>query len=110
MFLSGAVGAAVIKLIDNVIMWHLNRKAKKEDNKSEDVQRLEKELRDIKEGLQIVLLDRIQYVGLSYLKAGEIRLEDRRILHKMHKAYHNTLGGNGDLDALMAEIDELPLK
>jgi hypothetical protein len=32
------------------------------------------------------------------------------MLHKMHNVYHDGLGGNGDLDSLMSNVDELPLK
>lgn len=60
-------------------------------------------------GQKVSLLDRIQHLGRSYLKVGEIDFDDRRRLHQMHTAYHN-LGGNGDLDTLMEDVDELPLK
>ena len=41
---------------------------------------------------------------------GAVDYDDRRLLHKMHHNYHTELGGNGDLDAIMAEVDKLPLK
>lgn len=68
------------------------------------------ELSALKEALMYILYDRIRYLGMQYIRAGEISFEDRRILHKMHGVYHNRLGGNGDLDRLMEDVDELPLK
>lgn len=122
--LTGATAAAVVKLLDNVIQWWLNRKAKREDTESEKAAAAEKkkekdieEWRDetdkkiaaLMEGQKVSLLDRIQHLGRTYLKGGEIDFDDRRRLHQMHTAYHN-LGGNGDLDTLMEDVDELPLK
>ena len=36
--------------------------------------------------------------------------DDRRILNLMHKSYHDGLGGNGDLDNVMNDVNRLPLK
>jgi len=118
--LTGASAAAVIKLIDNLIQWRLNRKAAKEDKTTADSDRqkqLEEERRQITEqkidaltgGLQIILLDRIQNLGQSYLHDQEVDFDARRRLNDMHSVYHNKLGGNGDLDVLMNEVNSLPL-
>ena len=56
------------------------------------------------------MYDRIRFLGQAYIAEGEIDFDDRRILRQMHTSYHNGLGGNGDLDALMEEVDSLPLK
>ena len=57
-----------------------------------------------------MLYDRIRYLGQAYIAAGEIDFDDRRVLNDMHRSYHNGLGGNGDLDTLMAEVNGLKLK
>ena len=60
--------------------------------------------------LKLILLDRILYLGQSYLNKGEVSIYDRQRLHAMHECYHNGLGGNGDADLIMRAVDELPLK
>lgn len=122
--LTGATAAAVIKLLDNLIIWHLNRKAKKDDDAEAEEKAEEKKAEnDEKEwkkhtdetiealaiGVRVILMDRIRYLGQEYIKDGEVDFDDRRLLNQMHSVYHNTLGGNGDLDILMKEVDELPL-
>lgn len=109
LILTGAVGAGIIKIFDNVIMWKLNRKA----NASDELAKHEKEaaiqMAEIKEGLRMLLLKRIQDECVKHIQNGEISLEDRRIIHMMHATYHDKLNGNGDLDSLIELIDELPL-
>ena len=119
--LSGGMAAAVIKIIDNIIMYKMARRDKKEDiieekkEKSsekfnEEQKRLHDEVNAISQGMKYVLYDRIKHLGTKYLQEGTISFEDRRIVHDMHSVYHNSLGGNGDLDSLMRELYQLPLK
>lgn len=119
--LTGASAAAVIKLIDNLIQWHLKRKAAKEDkneakaeerqkDKEQWIENTDKSIQNITNGMRVLLLDRIQYLGQVYIRDGEIDFDDRHRLNEMHGVYHNGLGGNGDLDVLMKEVNELPLK
>lgn len=68
------------------------------------------ELSALKEALMYILYDRIRHLCMTYIRAGEISFDERRMLHKMHGVYHDRLGGNGDLDALMDGVNELPLK
>lgn len=119
--LTGAASAAVIRLLDNVIQWKLNRKAKKEDKaekqteeegkkNEERIKSMETVMLSLAEGMSYMLLDRIRHLGLAYLSRGEISFDERRLLRQMHDVYHNKLNGNGDLDELLKEVDELPLK
>lgn len=119
--LTGAASAALIKLLDNIIQWKLARKAKKEDKAEErqenvckanqlKIDKLEDAVQATITGQRYILLDRIRYLGLAYLQRGEASFDERRLLHQMHDVYHNSLNGNGDLDELMSEVDELPLK
>ena len=123
--LTGATAAAVIKLIDNLLIWFLDRKAKKADEteaegkaKKKEVEMDEKEwkkhtdetIESLAIGMRVILMDRIRFIGQKYLKEGEIDFDDRRLLNQMHGVYHNNLGGNGDLDILMEEVNDLPLK
>jgi hypothetical protein len=87
--------------------------AKEEENKKSTEQRIkniEQNLNAVVEGQKYILLDRIRYLGCAYLKDGEVSFDDRRLLNMMHGVYHDGLGGNGDLDTLMEEVNDLPLK
>ena len=118
---TGVTGAAVIKLIDNVVQWYLQRKAAKEDrvekNDREELQKIkdwEKDMEDKVNALvnadKYILFDRIRYLGQKYVADDEVDFDDRRILSQMHEVYDNELGGNGDLDELMKAVNALPLK
>lgn len=113
LLLTGATGAAIVALLDHVIQWALGRKAKKDDARELDVASwhddTDQKINALVAGQKYILLDRIQYLARAYIRDGEISFDDRRRLHQMHDAYHN-LGGNGDLDTLMEQVDELPLK
>lgn len=56
--------------------------------------------------LKVLLIDRVRYLGRCYLKDGEIHLDDKEMLNEMYSAYKG-LGGNGDLDIVMNEINKL---
>lgn len=119
--ITGVTGAAVIKLIDNVVQWKLQRKAAKEDRTLDDdraeikkIKQWEKDMEDKVNALinadRYIMFDRIRYLGQKYVAEKEIDFDDRRILNQMHDVYHNELGGNGDLDKLMKAVNTLPLK
>ena len=89
--LSGAAGAAMVAGIFSAVQ---SRKARN-DAKSK--------------ALRYIMLYIIQERAKQHIKDGSITLEERRSLHHWHDLYHNGLGGNGDADALMAQVDKLPL-
>ena len=111
---SGSVGAAVVKLIGDLIIWHKTRKAQKEDHEEQSNEERIKEIVTMslamRDAMKFVLYDRIRYLGQTYIAEGEIDFDDRRILNDMHRSYHSGLFGNGDLDGLMSEVNHLPLK
>ena len=126
-FLGGAGGVAIINAIHDRWKWKAERKAAKEDKeeeKTDKIGELTKTVEDmrtqqeemsaqmdaLREAMKCVLLDRIIYLGQSYIADGEVDFDDRRRLHQMHNSYHNGLDGNGDADALMKAVDALPLK
>lgn len=123
--LGGGVAVAVIEAIKEALAWRRNRKAQKEDRaedkadmKTEErIKALEVDVSDIKkmmaslvESQKNALFDRIQYLCRRYISEGEIDFDDRRGLNALHHSYHDGLGGNGDLDALMDSARALPLK
>lgn len=108
--LISGVSAAVIGVIGNIIINRLNRKDKKEDKQEDKQAAADARLTAINNGLKLLMLDKIKYLGLRFISEGGITYEDRSLLHRMHDNYHNELGGNGDLDQIMDDVDKLPLK
>lgn len=117
--LTGAAAAAIIKLLDNLLLWLLNRRAAKADKseeraiaaqQTEDKWKADTEasVNELKDALRIIMVDRIRHLGHRYLKDGEIDYDDRKYLNEMHAVYRS-LGGDGDLDLLMANVNDLPL-
>ena len=118
---TGVTGAAVIKLIDNVVQWYLQRKAVKEDRDEESDKKELQKIKDWERVMEVkvnalinadryIMFDRIRYLGQKYVAEKEVDFDDRRILNQMHDVYHNELGGNGDLKELMDAVNALPLK
>lgn len=59
--------------------------------------------------LKVLMIDRVRYLGNRYIHEGSISLTDKETLQDMHRAY-KALGGNGHLNTVMKEIDDLPIK
>lgn len=96
--IGGATGAAIITGAVTLVQFFVNRKDKR--NGKEDAQN---------KALRYLMLYIIQERAKEHIRDQRITLEDRRSLHHWHNLYHNGLGGNGDADALMAQVDRLPL-
>lgn len=126
--LSSSVLVAVVGLFSTVITFKLNRSAKLQDDQIQETERLDKlesqvqalearvnsTLRDfdklaeaLKRGQMIMLSDRILTLAESYIANGEITYAQKKNLRAMHQVYHNELGGNGDFDDLMKDIEKL---
>ena len=101
--LSGSALSALITQIGSYLSDRRKRKDSKED--SEDAKDAA-----LRQGMKLLLADKLQYLGLKFLDEGEITFTNRKMLNEMHSAYHNGLGGNGDFDGLMKEVNDLPLK
>lgn len=126
-FLCGAGGLALIEWAREAWKHRVDRKDQKEDKAEEKVDKIAEltksvdELREqrkddaatlgaLREAMKCVLLDRIIYLGQKYIEDGEVDFDDRKRLRDMHTSYHNGLKGNGDADAIMRAVDDLPLK
>lgn len=105
-FLTGAAGAALVAGLFSLIMHRLNRRDTLADKEAKSIEIEQKALR-------YIMLYIIQERAKSHIKDGKITLEERRSLHHWHSLYHDKepegLGGNGDADALMSEVDNLPV-
>jgi len=104
---SAGLGGSALAALINQIGESIRQKRKRENDKTDTK---DKDIEALKTGLKWVIYDRIRYLGQTYISAEKIDFDDRRILNEMHKCYHNGLGGNGDLDNLMNEVNTLPLK
>ena len=60
-------------------------------------------------GLKVLTVDRVRYLGRSYINNHSISLEDKENLQDMYRAY-KALGGNGHLETVMAEVERLHLE
>lgn len=63
----------------------------------------------IVDGLKVLTVDRVRYLGRGYINAQAISLEDKENLQDMYRAY-KALGGNGHLETVMAEVERLPVR
>jgi len=111
--ISGVVGAAIVTLINNVVMFKLNRKAQKEDKGdqkiSERLETNEEEIKTLREGLIALLHDRIYRGCMDNLRKGSIREDDLRNMEYLYTSYH-ALGGNGTGTELYERFKDLPLE
>lgn len=96
--LGGATGAALVAGIFSLLQRRREKKEALDDKKDSHGK-----------ALRYLMLYIIQERAKAHIKDGNITLEERRSLHHWHNLYHDGLGGNGDADALMAQVDKLPL-
>lgn len=97
-FLCGAAGAAICSGIVSIVQMLIRRQWEKSDKGSAQTK-----------ALRYLMLYIMIQTAKGYIRDGEISMDDRRQLHTWHELYHDGLGGNGDMDKLMAEVNKLPL-
>lgn len=105
--LSGTAGAALIKLVDGIIQFRLQRKAKQEDKKEEQDTKLHDDLDSLKGCMMIMMFEHIREFCEHHMELGYMDIDARRRLSVMHEKYKG-VGGNGDGDRLVREAYELP--
>ena len=91
----GSFGAAIVSLVQFLIGRHDKKKA---------VESAERK------ALRYLMLYIIQERCKELLARGWTTMEERRSSGHWHDVYHDGLGGNGDADALMQQVMELPLR
>lgn len=96
-FVIGILGAGIGSGIMAIVLAMLQRKWHKEDKQDAIVN-----------GLKVLMIDRVKYVGACHIKNKGITLDDKEMLKEMHDAY-KALGGNGHLDMIMSEVNKLPI-
>lgn len=114
----GAFGAAIVAGLFGLIQWRLNRKAQQEDkaadSKVASCTARGREIADLHKKVDAVIVaemisykDRIKHIAKSYIRRGYVYVEEYEDLKQMHEVYHTELGGNGFLDDLMDEVNQL---
>lgn len=97
--LVAVLGAGIGTGIMNIVLESIKHKWRKSDTQ-------EGKIDCVIDGLKVLTIDRVKYLGKSYIKAGEMTVDDKETLDEMYKAY-KALGGNGHLDTIMAEVKKL---
>ena len=69
---------------------------------------LETRLGGLERAQKITMHERIKRLAAKYCENGQISYSDYEIIKQMHEIYHNDLHGNGFLDAVMEDVDNLP--
>lgn len=96
------LGSGVLSTIINCIFTVIREN--KASKKKED-----KQIKDLKHGVQQLMYDRIKYLCKSHINRGHIATNDLEDLDRMHTIYHDELDGNGYLLELMEAVHELPI-
>ena len=91
----GSFGAAIVRLIQYLIGRHDKKKAGESSERK---------------ALRYLMLYIIQERCKETIARGWTTLEERRSIGDWHDVYHDGLGGNGDADALMQQVQALPLR
>ena len=97
--LSVAAVASLCNGIFTIVQMALRRRWEKSEKGSVQVK-----------ALRYIMLWILIQMAKEHITEGEITMDDRRQMHKWHEVYHDGLGGNGDMDNLMAKVDKLPLR
>lgn len=105
MLLSAVTGSGVA----TIVLAVMRRKWEKEDQKKDRRTALDHRIDAIVDALKVLMIDRVRYLGEKYIADQQISLANKENLKDMHKAY-KALGGNGHLDTVMNEVDELPIR
>ena len=116
--LKSAFGAALLAGFFGIWQWRLNRKAQMEDEAADrevvncaargaEIKQLQETVNALVVANRTILYDRIKHLAKTYIKRGYITVEEYEDLKRMHKVYHDEMHGNGFLDGIMNEIEEL---
>ena len=97
--IGGSCGAAIVSGAVALLQFLINRKDR--SSGKADVRG---------KALRYLMLYIIQERAKQHIREGEISLDERRSLHHWHELYHEGLGGNGDADALMQQVERLPVR
>lgn len=112
-----AIGASVVTLIGNIVMFIMQRKASKIDKQDlklkEQVEEIKKENQKqnadnllLKNGVLALLKDRLFQSCQYYLNKGSISVDEMEVVELMYKNYH-ALGANGVGQKLFEAVEKM---
>lgn len=107
--LGGSVGAAIVTGLINLIQWRLNRGATKQDRAVAQQTAEAQKLDSIANALRLLLYNEIKHQSKQYIRDKSITTEDLEDILEMHRLYHDDLGGNGFLDSVIRQVQNLPI-
>lgn len=100
-FIIGFLGAGIGSGVMAILLAWFNRKWAKEDKH-------DARLDAVVDGIKVLTVDRVRYLGKCYIDEQHISLDDKETLEDMYRAY-KALGGNGHLETVMTEVRHLPV-
>lgn len=62
-----------------------------------------------RDGVRLLLQDKVEYLAIKAIKSGEITYSKLKFLRASYHAY-KAMQGNGDLESLMEDVENLPIK
>lgn len=89
------------------IATELDSLGNKVDSLSKEIVDTRREDKALESGLREILYDRIKFLCRQYIGEGKIGEEDYNSIRRMWQVYHDGLNGNGYLDSLMSEVEDL---
>lgn len=108
--LVAVIGSSAMASLVTLLTEAVKRRWKKQDEAEkitpERIAEIERKIDALVKCEKVFAIDKIRYLGLCYIGAKGITLEEKETLHEMHDAYE-ALGGNGHLDTVMDEVDKL---
>lgn len=97
--LIGVCGCTGVWNLVTVILQHRWSRQEKKD----------KRIDALVEAQMVIMVDRVRFLGRSYIEQGRISLSDKENLRGMYRAY-KALGGNGHLETVMDEVEHLEVR
>lgn len=94
-FLAVLGSSGVASVVVAVLQHHWGKK-----------ERSDKRIDALVSAQQVLMIDRVRYLGKKYLDDGRICLDDKENIKAMYSAYKE-LGGNGHLETVMSEVEQL---
>lgn len=106
-----AASSGAITALANSRIEARKKKREKDDSTAKilaKLDELETKLGGLERAQKITMHERIKRLAAKYCENGQISYSDYEIIKQMHEIYHNDLHGNGFLDAVMEDVDNLP--
>ena len=117
---SAVIAAALAGIAKLVEAWMAHKSGTKRErlqsmegkigSNSDGISRNASDIDALKSALRVLLHDRMKQLIQSHVAEGAVAYGDRGDLIEMHGIYHDKLGGNGNLDALMEALMGLEIK